>query len=94
MDNETINKLSSSETRGMEAPAVGEPTAHLFNAARLLELATCEVYRAFEHLGEDYADRNSNVFAEGMKDARDCVDDWVLERLRDWTAAIERPATI
>ena len=78
----------------LTTPTIAPETAHLLNALRLLEQVGCEIYDAFEPQGEDMANAQMDVFCKDTDKIRETLDEWLLERVRDWVTSIERQATI
>lgn len=73
---------------------VGECTAHLLNARRLLEELQEEVVDAYRDLGENETDTRLAALRDGADMIRETLGSWIAERVEAWAYSRSRPTEI
>ena len=68
---------------------MGERTAHLFKALRLLEEINEEIYNSFVPISENEAEGRLECIESQYEYTRDTIIDWIGEAARCW--AVSRP---
>lgn len=71
--------------------AVGEKTAHLFNALRHIEEVNEEVFDAFSRISEEEANARLECFGPQYEYIRDTLKAWIAEAAGTWAVSSPTP---